>query len=557
MRAWAVVIVMGVVLGVAVVAPAQEFGPDTVGVIKDGETPSASEVAVRLSEATPLASVDTVVLGRDDEFADSLASGVMQSTSPLLLVPRNGPIPTRVRDELSRLAPQRVVLLGGEAALTTEVADELSGLGYAVERRAGASRFQTATEIARQDAPQATTAILARAFAAEGSTDPTQGFADALAAGGMAAEMGWPVLLTQSDVLTGATRDYLAEAGITEVKLMGGTAAIADTVQTELEAMGIATDRLAGASRSQTAIEVAKERGSQTAADAAQVVLVQGQSADAWAGGFAAAAHSALFDAPIVLAVGDQLAPETRAWLEGDAGVSKTADTAFQQPGVRLTCVVVPALCEEARVAMGLPPTVPAEQVAGYAFDRDLSSDLEGAPTLADVQAEGGEPNQFVSDEEEGTVLQFAAGNGLHMAWEPGFVPQDHYSVAMRVLIDDITGYVRLLDFSERESDNGLYVLNGRLVFYGLTSGHDTAVTAGTWHTIVLTRASTGHVRGYIDGQEVLSILDEAQESLLANDSMLLFQDDLQVANEHSSGRIAWLQVFDGPLTASQIAALD
>ncbi|MGI9019023.1 MAG: cell wall-binding repeat-containing protein, partial [Euzebya sp.] len=172
-----------------------------------------------------------------------------------------------------------------------------------MERRAGASRFETATAIARADAAAADTVILARAFPSEGATDPTQGFADALAAGGMAAEFGWPVLLTQTEVLTPTTRAYLQEAGIGQVEIMGGTAAISAGVEAEINGLGIATERVSGASRAETAIAVAAKRGAPSAAEAAHVVLVQGQTEDAWAGGFAAAARSALLDAPIVLAV--------------------------------------------------------------------------------------------------------------------------------------------------------------------------------------------------------------------------------------------------------------
>ncbi|WP_370327943.1 cell wall-binding repeat-containing protein [Euzebya sp.] len=345
-------------VGIAPTA-AQDLPDDTIAVVKADESPSNAEIAVRLSEETPFSAVDTVVIGRDDTFADSLASGVLQSESPLLLVPSAGPLPPRVRDELARLAPTRVILLGGEAALQPAVADELTQLGYTVERRAGESRVATATPIAATDAPQATTAILARAFPSEGATDPTQGFADALAAGGMSAENGWPVLLTQTDVLSAPTRAYLEQAGITQVEIMGGTAAISDAVEAELEAMGITTERLAGASRADTAIAVAEKRGADSAADAAHVVLVQGQTADAWAGGFAAAAHSALLDAPIVLAAESELPPETAAWLaDGVTGGSATF-AVDPSDGPVLTCVTVPSLCEEARVTLGLPPSGP------------------------------------------------------------------------------------------------------------------------------------------------------------------------------------------------------
>ena len=59
-----------------------------------------AKVAVRLSQATPFTG-NTVLISRDDEFADALASGLLQNAGPLLLVPRDGPLPQMVRDQIS------------------------------------------------------------------------------------------------------------------------------------------------------------------------------------------------------------------------------------------------------------------------------------------------------------------------------------------------------------------------------------------------------------------------------------------------------------------------
>ena len=354
----AVVVAAVLVAVLGVPAPSSSQPSDTLVIVKDEAPLSNVDIAVALSQATPLPAPDTVLIGRDDDFADALASGVMQSRSPLLLVPSAGPLPETVVEEVQRLGSTRAVILGGEAAVQPAVDQELQDLGLAVERRAGGSRFETAIDIARNDASEADTVILARAFPAPGATDLTQGFADSIAAGGMSAEFGWPVLLTQTDTLAEPTRAYLAEAGITQVEIMGGTAAISAAVEQQIRDMGITTERLAGNSRAETALAVADKLGAPTAADADHVVLVQGQAPDAWAGGFAAAAHAALLDAPIVLATGDTLPPATLDWLRDgatDPGYAVVPDDGSPV----LTCVVVPSLCEEARVTLGLPPDSP------------------------------------------------------------------------------------------------------------------------------------------------------------------------------------------------------
>ncbi|WP_157965827.1 cell wall-binding repeat-containing protein [Euzebya rosea] len=348
-----VVVLLGAMLaGAPPVVGQASFPADTLAIVKTEETPPNVEIAIALSQATPLPAVRTIVVGRNDEFADSLASGVLQADKPLLLVPGQGAVPDDLRAEIDRLAPERAILLGGTAAIAPEVEAELAAMGLATERRAGGSRFETAIAIAAQDAPDADTIILARAFAAPGATDPTQAFADTLAAAGMSADSGWPVLLTETDRLTAPTRDYLATSGATRVEIIGGTAAIGQAVEDELVGMGMTVERLAGPSRAATAVAIADKRGSATADDAAQVILVQGQEQTAWAGGYAAAAHSALFDAPIVLASTDSLPQETIDFLS-----SNGARWAQEGTGVRLTCVTVPSLCEEARLALGLPPS--------------------------------------------------------------------------------------------------------------------------------------------------------------------------------------------------------
>lgn len=113
------------------------------------------------------------------------------------------------------------VILGGTAAVSEEVEAELANLGLATSRRAGGTRFDTAVAIAAAEAPQADTILLARAFAAQGSTDASQAFADTLAAGALAAEHGWPILLTETDMLTVPTRDYIAQAAPSRVLVRG------------------------------------------------------------------------------------------------------------------------------------------------------------------------------------------------------------------------------------------------------------------------------------------------------------------------------------------------
>ena len=296
--------------------------------------------AVAWSASTFPEGAEEAALGRDDDFPDSLASGVLQSTRPLLLT-KTDALSEATKAELERLKVKTVHILGGTGAVSQAVEDALKAMSLTVKRYSGPTRIETAIEVARNVAPTATKAVLARAAGDE--EDPSRGFADSLAAGGWAASANTPVLLTETAKLSEATGAYLKASSIKEVAIVGGRAAVSDTVETQLTALGVTVERVSGPTRFHTALAVAAERGFATAKAAQKVIVAEGQAADAWASGFAAAARSKKDNAPIVLAVGDTL-PEPSATYMGDSAGA-----------VALLCAprLATAACDAAATALG------------------------------------------------------------------------------------------------------------------------------------------------------------------------------------------------------------
>jgi putative cell wall-binding protein len=155
-----------------------------------GATRYGTGVAVS-QEAFPFAhSANAVVLARGDVYADAL-SGIplaKYKNGPLLLTP-GGPNATtldpNVAAEIQRVLPadknHTVYILGGTAAIPQSVQDYISNnLGYNVERFGGATRYETALDIAQS--PQALNnpkhVVVARG----------DDFADALASGPFASD---------------------------------------------------------------------------------------------------------------------------------------------------------------------------------------------------------------------------------------------------------------------------------------------------------------------------------------------------------------------------------
>ncbi len=352
-KASRVTLALGLVLGLTTAVQADTWAPlpqestDTEYLVHAGEAmPSNIEIAVRASERL-IPPVDRVLIARDDVFADSLASSVLQFDSHLLLVPSNGPVPERVLTEIERLRATRATILGGTSAVSASVATQLQGEGLVVDRLSGSSRIETAIAIARtQSGPLQ--AVLARAFPSAGR-EQSQAFVDALSGGSIAAIRRAPVLLTQTAALSPETRAYLEQTpSITSIKIMGGTSAIAAAVQTELEQMGYDVQRLSGPSREETALEAARHLGRTDAGKAPLTILVDGWSADAWAAGFTMARAVRKAQGAIVLSNGDGVPPATAAWLRG-------ADPQNVTNYPLLLCATTAKACDVARANMSLP----------------------------------------------------------------------------------------------------------------------------------------------------------------------------------------------------------
>jgi|GEM_PF-797217 len=103
-------------------------------------------------DAYPDEGADAAVLARSDEFADAGAGSPLADLleGPLLLTEPDELLDP-VADELERAVDEdgTVHLLGGEAALSEDVEEAVSDLGFAIERHGGADRFETAALIAQ------------------------------------------------------------------------------------------------------------------------------------------------------------------------------------------------------------------------------------------------------------------------------------------------------------------------------------------------------------------------------------------------------------------------
>jgi len=253
--------------------------------------------AAAVSQSTFAAPVPVVFVARGDGFADALTAGPAAALDggPVLLVSADG-IPAATATELARLRPARVVVLGGSAAISDPVVEQLQAFTTgSVTRVAGADRYATAA------AQSALTFAPGPALTMVAAGD---GFPDALAGGAAAGAARVPLLLVAHDGIPPSTAGELRRLRPARLVILGGTASLSDAVAAALATFTTGTvTRWSGSDRYATAVSASQNS---FPTGAATVFVASGLGfADALSGGVAAA----VAPGPLLLAPGSCLPP--------------------------------------------------------------------------------------------------------------------------------------------------------------------------------------------------------------------------------------------------------
>ncbi|WP_336250900.1 cell wall-binding repeat-containing protein [Stomatohabitans albus] len=177
----------------------------------------------------------------------------------------------------------------------------------------GETRFETATRISSSTYRSgAKTVILARA----------DNVSDSVSAVPLADELDAPILLTQSTTLHEAVAKEIKrlQPNGGQVILMGGEEALNKAVEEAVVKNGGKVERIAGANRAATAVETAKKLKAMNKQK--EFVLVDGAD---WQPDLIAGPVAAKVEGATLLTNGDQMAPETAAYLKENASVKVTA----------------------------------------------------------------------------------------------------------------------------------------------------------------------------------------------------------------------------------------
>jgi hypothetical protein len=157
----------------------------------------------------------------------------------------------------------------------------------------------------------------------------------------------------------------------------------------------------------------------------------------------------------------------------------------------------------------------------------------------------------------------FGVQQGLSLSGTGAF---DSYSIDVHFAFDNINasfdGYQRILDFKNRALDEGLYSLNGELVFFvgccsglGGTGGSSAGpvFASGQLADLLLTRSATGLFSASVNGVLAFSFLDSTGLATFSgpDNIMYFFIDDFQTLlnypPEAGSGFVDFIQVTVPP----------
>lgn len=219
-------------------APAK---PNRIG----GGGPTATAIAI--SRTAFPGGASEVYVARNDNPVDALAASVLPN-GPILLAPSAGNVPTDVFNEIKRLHPSKIVVLGGEGAISADVAGQLStytGVSNVV-RLAGSNRVATAAAIAKYGYPGGS----AKVYVADAMGSNGLGSPDAAAAGVL---RDGPIVTVSGNAADIATAGATVKAlGASQVVALGGEGVVPSSRLSQV-AGGAATGRIAGADRYLTA----------------------------------------------------------------------------------------------------------------------------------------------------------------------------------------------------------------------------------------------------------------------------------------------------------------
>jgi uncharacterized repeat protein (TIGR01451 family) len=198
---------------------------------------------------------------------------------------------------------------------------------------------------------------------------------------------------------------------------------------------------------------------------------------------------------------------------------------------------------------------------ADYQFQNSRASSFGTPPQILDGGVGGTVYSAELIDGVSRTVLLFPAGSGVMLTPTTPTMFNDRYSIVLWFRLTQIDGYRKVLDFRNGFGEMGLYVRDGRLVFYGdsseLAAGSAAPIAANAYAQVVLTRDGSKNVSGYVNGALQFAFVDSQDKAVVSTSNTLrFFRDDNTTQVEHSGGAVARIRIYDDALTNAEMPSI-
>ncbi|MEN6430533.1 MAG: cell wall-binding repeat-containing protein [Coriobacteriales bacterium] len=198
---------------------------------------TAAKVGAEIARLTDDGFVHAAFVTRGDQFADALAVSpfAYSRKMPVLLTPTTS-LAAETSNAIVSLSVEDVFIAGGQAAVSTPVQQAIDRLAPTVRpvvRLQGANRYATAVTVAEYaiDYYWATPEYVGVATGLN--------FPDALGGGAVCGARGGVLLMTSPTALSAETAAFITahREGVLSTKVFGGTAAVSNTVKTQVDSL--------------------------------------------------------------------------------------------------------------------------------------------------------------------------------------------------------------------------------------------------------------------------------------------------------------------------------
>ncbi|WP_042271297.1 cell wall-binding repeat-containing protein [[Clostridium] dakarense] len=176
-----------------------------------------AHTATKISQEGWKDGADKVILVNGNAIADGITATPLATTmnAPILLTDNNG-IPQSTKDELARLNPKDIIIIGGESVVSKSIENELkTSASSNVLRIAGINRYETSLKIAKEidDYHDVEKIFIANGY---------QGEVDALTIAAKAGQDKQPIILSEKTKLPDMTYNWLKNENLKDAYFIGG-----------------------------------------------------------------------------------------------------------------------------------------------------------------------------------------------------------------------------------------------------------------------------------------------------------------------------------------------